>query len=68
MGGNVGTPHVGAIYTGDFRYEPTYTVVAGHGPPHVCIKEKSSKKRVIAVFEKVGDADDFVNHKKKETA
>jgi len=66
MGGAAPTPSVGLLYTGDFKSERIYTVVSGLGPPHVCEKEKSSKKRIIAVFEKLGDAEAFMTYKAKE--
>ena len=66
MGGEHPTAYPGMLYTGDFKNERIYTLILNTGMPHVCIKEKSSRKRIVAVFETLGDAEDFLNRKSKE--
>lgn len=61
-------PSVGLVYTGDFKSEQVYSIVVNQGPPHICIKEKSSKKRIIAIFERLADAESFLSYKKREHA
>ena len=50
MSGAASLSDVGLVYTGDWSKEDKVTVVAYMGRFHVCIRENSTTKEIVAVF------------------